>query len=69
MSTPAARPWSFDVATAHHDDVKHGRTITRWSRVTISATAHPDWRVAAQVAGCLAVTIHGGMPTAILPRY
>lgn len=64
-------PYSFDVTTALHDDVKRGLHDARviHSRVTVSREAFPDWRVAAQVAGCMAVAIHGGMPTAILPRY
>lgn len=65
-----SEPYAFDVVTALHDDVKRGPDAPRvQSRVTVSADAFPDWRVAAQVAGCMAVAIHGGMPLAILPRY
>lgn len=59
--------WTFDVATSPHDDVKAGVLVRRWSRVHISRTAYPDWRVAAQVAACMAVAIHGGMPTTVTP--
>lgn len=61
--------WSFDVTTAHHDDVKRGILATRRSRVVISRVEHPDWRTAAPVAGALAVAVHGGMATSILARY
>lgn len=59
--------WTFDVTTSPHDDVKRGVLARRLSRVTISRAEFPDWRVAAQVAGCVAVGMHGGMPTAINP--
>lgn len=62
--------WSFDVETALHDDMKGGGPYrTRWSRVTISRDAYPRWEPAAEVAACMAVIRHGGMPIAILPRY
>lgn len=61
--------WSFDVSTSLHDDVKVGVIARRWSRVHISVAEFPDWRVAAQVAANMAASIHGGMPTAVLPRY
>lgn len=66
---PGGAPYAFDVATADHDRVKTGQTVERWSRVVVSADEWPDWRIAAQVAACLAVAHHGGMPTAVLPRY
>jgi hypothetical protein len=59
--------YQFDVATSLHDELKHGVLVRRLSRVTISAEEFPDWRVAAQVAGCMAASIHGGMPTSIDP--
>ena len=59
--------YSFDVATASHDEVKTGMLARRWSRVTVSATEWPDWRVAQEVAAALAVAVHGGMATAVLP--
>ena len=62
--------WSFDVTTALHDDMKGGggyRTVR--SRVTVSREAFPKWTTAAEVAGCMAVCHHGGMPIEILPRY
>jgi len=61
--------FEFDVFTAHHDDIKDGIPSEIWSRVVISSDAFPDWRIAAQVAGCMAVARHGGMPTRILPRH
>lgn len=61
--------FSFDVATSDHDHVKAGVLVQRWSRVTVSGDAYPDWRDAAQVAACVAVAVHGGMPTSVLPRY
>jgi hypothetical protein len=60
--------WEFDVFTSPHDDVKRGVTVRRWSRVLVSRDEFPDSRVASQVAACMAVAIHGGMPTSILPR-
>lgn len=62
--------WSFDVQTADHDDIKEtGFTKARWSRVTIDREQVPDWRHAYADAACMAVAIHGGMPTQVLPRY
>lgn len=60
--------FEFDVFTALHDDIKGGGFVERRSRILISDIEFPDWRIAAQVAGCMAVAIHGGMPTRILPR-
>jgi hypothetical protein len=60
--------WSFDVLTSPHDDVKQGILCRTHSRISISREAFPDWRIAAQVAGCMAVARHGGMPTSILIR-
>jgi len=57
----------FDVATSLHDDIKRGVIIGKTSRVTLLKSDFPDWRVAAQVAGCMAASIHGGMPTSIDP--
>jgi hypothetical protein len=55
----------FEVDTSLHDDVKQGILTSVRSRVVISDHDFPDPRVAAQVAGCMAVAIHGGMPTRI----
>lgn len=64
--------WSFDVFTALHDDLKGGlhRSDPRAvrSRVIISAVDYPNPVVASEVAACLAVAIHGGMPIDVLPR-
>lgn len=69
-STPDPENWSFDVTTALHDDMKGGGPYkTVRSRVTVSRQEFPSWVTAAQVAGCMACAIHGGMPTEILPRY
>ena len=62
--------WSFDVTTALHDDMKAGgayRTVR--SRVTVSRQEFPSWPTASEVAGCMAVAVHGGMPIEILARY
>lgn len=59
--------WQFDVATSLHDAVKVGVTEQRLSRVTVSRQAFPSWVAAMDVAGCLAVAVHGGMPTRIDP--
>lgn len=62
--------WSFDVATALHDEMKGGGPFRkRWSRVIVSQETYPDWRVAAGVAACMAMIRHGGMAIEILPRY
>lgn len=62
--------WSFDVQTCDHDDIKAtGLATARWSRVTIDRRQEPDWRKAYADAACMAVAIHGGMPTRVLPRY
>jgi hypothetical protein len=64
--------WVFDVITALHDDLKDGfrrgapRSVR--SRVIISAAHYPNPVVASEVAACLAVAIHGGMPIDVLPR-
>lgn len=61
--------FQFDVITADHDAMKGGGDFpTVRSRVTVSATEFPDFRVAAQVAAGMAVCIHGGMPINIYPR-
>lgn len=63
--------YAFDVFTADHDDVKTGahRRLARRSRVLVSATAYPTYGAAADVAACLAVARHGGMPLAVLARH
>jgi hypothetical protein len=66
-------PWAFDVFTARHDDLKGGRLgrgLTRVvrSRVMLSAVDYPSPVVASEVAACLAVAVHGGMPLDVLPR-
>lgn len=64
-----ALTWQFDVVTADHDDMKGGGGYpTVRSRVTICAVEFPNWRTAAQVAACMAMSIHGGMATDIYPR-
>ena len=61
--------WTFDVASSDHDAVKRGIIVQRWSRVHISRDDFPVWQDAASLAGVLAVSMHGGMPTSILPVY
>ena len=62
--------WSFDVTTALHDDMKGGgRFRTVRSRVTVSRQEFPSWPTASEVAACMAVAHHGGMPIEILARY
>lgn len=62
--------YEFDVITARHDDMKGGGDFpaTR-SRVIVSAIEYPAYAKAADVAACIAVAIHGGMPIHVLPRY
>lgn len=57
--------YEFDVFTASHDDVKDGRYDIVRSRVIVAATTYAR---AQDTAGALAVAVHGGMPTAIIPR-
>lgn len=62
--------YEFDITTADHDDMKGGgpyKTIR--SRVVVSRKEFPTYGIAAETAACLAVAIHGGMPTKIQPRY
>lgn len=69
-SAPDPENWSFDVATALHDDMKGGGVYREtWSRITISRAEYPSWVTAYGVAACLAVAVHGGMPTQVLVRY
>lgn len=60
--------YTFDVMTAPHDDVKRGVLATRRSRVIVSAV-HYTYPQAADLAACIAIARHGGMATAVLPRY
>lgn len=69
MARSSPMDWAFDVETSDHDAVKDGVLSQRRSRVVISSTEYPDWRVAYDVAACLAVAVHGGMPTRVLCRY
>lgn len=62
--------YEFDVITARHDDMKGGGAFPKTrSRVVVSREAYPSYGAAAEVAGCMAVCVHGGMPIEILPRY
>jgi alpha-D-ribose 1-methylphosphonate 5-triphosphate diphosphatase PhnM len=61
--------YEFDVFTASHDQVKAGITKAVRSRIVLSASEFPTYSLAADTAACLAVAIHGGMPTAVLARY
>lgn len=62
--------YTFDVFTAKHDDIKGGGAYAEvWSRVVVSAVEFPTYGKAAEAAACLAVAVHGGMPTKIMARY
>lgn len=61
--------WEFDVFTADHDSIKGGGYTEVWSRVCVSATEYPTYAGAYDVAACLAVAVHGGMPTRVMVRY
>lgn len=69
IGTDVGEAWTFDVFTSPHDDVKAGRLCRVWSRVVVSVEAYPSSVQASEVAACLAVAVHGGMPTSVLPRY
>lgn len=61
--------YQFDVITAHHDDMKDGGDYpTLRSRVTVSAAEFPNRHTAAEVAACMAMSIHGGMAINVYPR-
>lgn len=63
--------YSFDVFTAHHDAIKGGAAMGGYveirSRVLISDAY--TYIQAYEIAACMAVALHGGMPTRVLPRY
>lgn len=61
--------YEFDVFTSPHEDVKKGVIRKTRSRVLISRKDFPSYPTAVEVAANLAVAIHGGMPTEVLPRY
>jgi len=66
------RQWEFDVFTVKHDDLKdYGlkQAPTVWSRVVLSVEDFPSFSLAQDTAACLAVSVHGGMPVSVLPRY
>lgn len=67
---PYPEQYEFDVITALHDDLKGGGDFpTLRSRIVLSREAYPTYGLASDVAACLAVAIHGGMPINVLPRY
>ncbi len=59
----------FDVFTSLHDDVKAGQLARRRSRVLVSRAEFPAFADAYEVAANLATAVHGGMPTAVHPRW
>ena len=61
--------YAFDVFTSRHDDVKAGRVARVRSRVLVSRAEFPRFADAYEVAANLATAVHGGMPTAVLPRW
>ena len=60
-------PYAFDVLTSPHDLVKVGTLDAVRSRVLISRDY--TYAEAMDLAACLAIACHGGMATAVLPRY
>lgn len=60
--------YEFDVFTSRHDSVKRGVLCEVRSRVVVSSVEYPNWTDAYEVAANLAVAVHDGMPTAVLPR-
>lgn len=58
--------WQFEVHTSPHDDVKEGVLCTVRSWVVVSAADYPTYASAYDVAACLAVAVHGGMPTRVV---
>lgn len=63
-----SEPWRFDVFTSSHDAVKDGELEQVWSRVVLSRTEWPVFEHAYATAACLAVAVHGGMPTRVMVR-
>ncbi|TQK71738.1 MULTISPECIES: hypothetical protein [unclassified Nocardioides] len=61
--------YAFDVFTSRHDDVQAGRVAQVRSRVLVSRAEFPRFADAYEVAANLATAVHGGMPTAVLPRW
>jgi hypothetical protein len=62
------RAWEFDVFTSDHDAVKDGVLVQVWSRVVVSRSEYPKFEDAYATAACLAVAVHGGMPTSVWVR-
>lgn len=63
---PEAEHWEFDVLTAHHDDVKGGGLATcRPTRSRVVLSREYTYATAKDLAGALAVAMHGGMPIEI----
>lgn len=58
---------SFDVFTATHDQVMAGSVDSVRSRVVLLAEDH-SLPYLADLAACVAASIHGGMPTRVLYR-
>jgi hypothetical protein len=56
---------SFDVITSDHDAVKVGVVCQRRSRVVVEADTYA---AGVELAACLAMAVHGGMATEVLPR-
>lgn len=62
--------WTFDVTTAHHDDMKAGTGYpVRLSHVVLSREAFPRWETAAEVAAAMAMARYGGMAIEVVPLY
>ena len=70
MSDPLeTEHWEFDVTTALHDDLKGGRLATcRKVRSRVALSRDYSYATAKDLAGALAVAVHGGMATEVLWR-
>ena len=55
----------FDVDLSTHDHLKHGILTVVRTRVVVSDLEFPTPALAGDTAACLAVAVHGGMPTRI----
>ena len=56
----------FNVDLSSHDHLKAGILTVVQTRVILSDLEFPTPALAADTAACLAVAVHGGMPTKIV---
>ena len=59
----------FDVFATRHNDVMAGRLVRRHSRVSCRGRSSRRFADADEVAANLATAVHGGIPTAVHPRW